>query len=80
MIRQPFYFAHNLAVSYKLDQFIQQRVVVRQTGYHHMTNPNLRPLLSNSSSNARAFRPSLPLTFLQSSGRSALMSRSTRFV
>ena len=43
MIRQPFYFAHNLVVSYKLDQFIQQRVVVRQTGYYHMTNPNLRP-------------------------------------
>ena len=43
MIRQPFYFAHNLVMSYKLDQFIQQRVVVRQTGYHHMTNPNLRP-------------------------------------
>ena len=79
MIRQPFYFAHNLVVSYKLDQFIQQRVVVRQTGYHHMTNPNLRTppfqLVKQ-----RPGRPSLPLTFLQSSGRSALMSRSTRFV
>ena len=25
MIRQPFYFAHNLVMSYKLDQFIQLR-------------------------------------------------------
>ena len=32
-------------MSYKLYQFIQQRVIVRQAGYDHMANPNLRTSL-----------------------------------